>query len=118
MVNLTEMFPELVKINQVIIPMNFKSKYDFLHHLRHFFIYDYVKNTINKGSNVLEVGFGEGYGSASLASELVNSSIIGLDIDEKCVSHARNKYIFENLKFKLYNGKKIPFKNSIFDYII
>jgi len=36
MVNLSEIFPKIIEIDQVIIPMNFKSDYDFLHNPKQF----------------------------------------------------------------------------------
>ena len=55
---------------------------------------------------VLDIACGEGYGSAMLAG--VGSRVIGVDISEEAVAHARRKYTNENLEFCEGRADAIP----------
>ena len=50
------------------------------------------------GADVLDVASGEGYGSAMLADTA--RSVVGVDIAEETVVHARNKYTKANLEYR------------------
>src|SRR5262249_7600506 len=50
-----------------------------------------------RGRRVLDLGSGEGYGSALLAE--VAASVTGLDLDPRAVAHARSRYARPNLEF-------------------
>ena len=110
-------FTEIIKIDDIIIFQHFKSEIEFLRHLTHVLAYDFAKKKIKKGSKILDVGTGEGYGSAYLALADKEFNVIGIDIDKNYILHARKKYTFNNLKFKLYNGNKLPFEDSKFDAV-
>ena len=51
------------------------------------------------GRRVLDLGSGEGYGSAILASSGA-ASVVGVDVDERAVEHARLSYSAPNLSFE------------------
>ena len=66
---------------------------------------------------MLDLACGEGYGSRLLACTA--ESVVGLDIDEDAVRHARNKYIRSNLQFKQGSITDIPIDGqNIFDVIV
>ena len=52
-----------------------------------------------KGRRVLDVGSGEGFGSAILAGSA--ESVCGIDIDEKTIAHAQLNYSAPNLEFRV-----------------
>jgi GT2 family glycosyltransferase/SAM-dependent methyltransferase len=51
------------------------------------------------GRRVLDVGSGEGYGTAILAS--VAESVCGIELDETSVAHSRANYQADNLEFRV-----------------
>src|SRR5512141_695907 len=50
-----------------------------------------------KGRRVLDAACGEGYGSALLAQ--VAQDVVGVDISDEAVAHARSRYTAANLRF-------------------
>jgi GT2 family glycosyltransferase/SAM-dependent methyltransferase/glycosyltransferase involved in cell wall biosynthesis len=59
-----------------------------------------------KGKSVLDLACGEGYGTALLAQ--VAELAIGVDIDAPTISHARQNYYYQNLKFLVGSCESIP----------
>ncbi|MBB4661524.1 glycosyltransferase [Conexibacter arvalis] len=51
------------------------------------------------GRRVLDIGSGEGFGSAILAGSA--ASVLGIDVDELTVEHARLNYAARNLEYRL-----------------
>ena len=60
-----------------------------------------------QGKCVLDIGSGEGYGSAILAAHA--ASVIGVDLDAAAVAHARRKYGNTNLDFLMASAPELPF---------
>lgn len=84
-------------------------------HLDHWGRYYFVEQ-IAAGKIILDLASGEGYGSLLLADKA--DKVVGIDIDEKAVEFARNKYKKGNLEFFQGNGCKIPLNGEkIFDII-
>ena len=65
---------------------------------------------------VLDIACGEGYGSNSLAD--VASQVIGVDVDEETVTHARNKYAGNNLVFRHGSASEIPVESDSIDLVV
>ncbi len=107
---------DVTKTGERIIPEDIETCADYLSYLRHLFAYEVAKSIVPKNSLVLEVGCGEGYGSNFLSQYV--EKVVGLDIDDKIINHALNKYSSENCIFKTYNGIKIPYKDNSFDAVI
>ncbi len=107
---------DITKTGERIIPEDIETCAEYLLYLRHLFAYEFARNILPKNSLVLEVGCGEGYGS-NLLSQYVEK-VVGLDIDDKTIKHASNKYSSENCIFKTYNGIKIPYKDNTFDAVV
>jgi len=80
----------------------------------HLHRYSYIARYV-KGKRVLDLASGEGYGTAILARNAAFA--VGIEIDEKAVHHARNKYLAENLRFILGSITDIPLA-AHFDVII
>src|SRR3989344_3026164 len=106
----------LSKTQERIIPENFDSYEAYLLYLRHLFAYEFAKNVIDKNSFVLDIGTGEGYGTKLLSKNI--KKIVGIDVDKNTIKHASNKYASENCTFKLYKGRRIPYKENTFDAIV
>lgn len=68
------------------------------------------------GKRVLDIASGEGYGSALLAS--VADSVIGVDVSEEAVVHARARYVKNNLAFKVGDAAEIPLETASVDMVV
>lgn len=64
---------------------------------------------------VLDIASGEGYGSYILSKK--SNKLFGVDIDEKAVKHAHQKYVSSNLEFKIGSADKIPLEDSSIDVL-
>lgn len=100
----------MVKQETRIIPEEIPPKF-FAEHLKPYeFVLPYAF-----GKNILEVGCGDGYGSAFLAEKA--SEVISIDYDEATVLQARNKYRAPNLSFMRMDATTLQFEDSLFDII-
>ena len=67
--------------------------------------------------HVLDAACGEGYGSAILAASA--GSVAGVDISEKTIEHARQRYEgMENLSFQVADCTSLPFAEHEFDRVV
>src|SRR5271165_1539742 len=69
-----------------------------------------------RGLDVLDVASGEGYGSTILAG--VARSVIGVDIDEGSVAHAREAYPVDSLRFLCGSAIDLPLENASVDVVV
>jgi GT2 family glycosyltransferase/2-polyprenyl-3-methyl-5-hydroxy-6-metoxy-1,4-benzoquinol methylase/glycosyltransferase involved in cell wall biosynthesis len=84
--------------------------YEHLH--RYAYATQFVQN-----KRVLDLACGEGYGSYFLAKNA--ESVVGIDIDERAIKHARNKYIKQNLEFKIGSITDVPIAGKhLFDVAV
>ena len=68
-----------------------------------------------KGSDVLDIGSGSGYGTAHLA--LHAKTATGLDASYEAVMHSRNQYRNSNLNYIQASATTLPFLDRNFDVI-
>jgi SAM-dependent methyltransferase len=69
------------------------------------------------GKRVLDAACGEGYGSALLAD--VAADVIGVDIDETSIAHARVRYAAKpRLRYQQADATALPFADRAFDLIV
>jgi O-antigen biosynthesis protein len=80
----------------------------------HLHRYAYTSRYI-EGKRVLDLASGEGYGSALLARKAL--SVVGIDLDEKTVRHARKKYMEGNIHFIVGSVTEIPLA-ARFDVVV
>jgi 2-polyprenyl-3-methyl-5-hydroxy-6-metoxy-1,4-benzoquinol methylase len=85
-------------------------------HYEHLHRYAYVAQLV-KGKWVLDLACGEGYGSYILAKQA--EYVVGVDIDEQTMHHARSKYPKSNLTFLMGSILKMPISSKKkFDVIV
>lgn len=73
---------------------------------------------VNVGDQVLDVGFGLGYGITIISIKA--DSIKGIDVDKKCVEYCKGALLGRNpkiLSLEAYDGMKIPFEDKTFDIV-
>ena len=68
------------------------------------------------GKHVLDAACGEGYGSAHLARSA--KTVIGVDVSQQAINHARERYQAENLEFQPANVCNLPFADGQFECIV
>ena len=70
-----------------------------------------------EGRRVLDVGCGEGYGSALLASRA--ASVVGIDVDPRAVEHARATYRAPNVSFAMKSAQELrAYGEDAFDLVV
>jgi len=85
-------------------------------HYEHLHRYAFASQ-FTKGKKVLDLGSGEGFGTAILAKNA--ESVVGIDIDHNAVLHASNSYIKENISFIEGSIINMPIVGTkIFDVIV
>lgn len=104
-----------LKDGERIIPADASSGYERLQNLRHLFAYEHAA-ALAAGRTVLEAGFGEGYGSRLLAKTAAKVSAV--DNNSAAVAHAAASYRASNLEFSFYDGRTLPFGDSVFDLAV
>lgn len=65
---------------------------------------------------VLDIASGEGYGSNLLSK--VAKKVIGVDICEQSIAHAKAKYVYGNLEFLVGSTSNIPLSDKSVDVVI
>ena len=76
---------------------------------------------IHDGMKILDLGTGTGYFAFAIAQKHSQIEIVGLDIVEKTLLMNQRKAEImglHHLKFKNYDGVKLPFADETFDLII
>lgn len=69
------------------------------------------------GKRVLDAACGEGYGSAMLSA--VAAEVIGVDVDEAAVAHARSRYAtLPRLRYEYADATALPFADNAFDLVV
>ncbi len=69
------------------------------------------------GRRVLDLGSGEGFGSAILAESAVE--VVGIDIDEPTIEHSRLNYAGPRLRFELGSAVDLTsFEDASFDVVV
>ena len=69
------------------------------------------------GRRVLDAACGEGYGSAMLSE--VALDVVGVDLDEAAVAHARSRYAaLPRLRYECADATALPFADASFDLVV
>ncbi len=81
---------------------------------QHLAAYAFTRQFVH-GKRVLEIGFGQGYGSNYLAETA--KEVVGIDSASGNISRAQLRYLRHNLRFLHMNGQKLDFPDESFDVI-
>ena len=81
--------------------------------LLHLHSYTTAAGLVGAGTRVLDVGFGEGYGSDILRE--AGAEYRGIELDAEIVDHACARY---GPRFEAYDGVSIPASNGAFDLVV
>ena len=79
----------------------------------HLYAYETAAGLVSAGTRVLDIGFGEGYGSEILSD--AGAEYRGLEVDSEVVDHARERY---GPVFETYDGSSIRAADGAFDLIV
>jgi SAM-dependent methyltransferase/GT2 family glycosyltransferase len=83
--------------------------------IEHLHRYLYARG-LCRDKDVLDVASGEGYGSALLAQ--VATSVVGVEIAEEAVQHARRSYHRDNLRFVQGDARKMEIPSESVDVVV
>lgn len=81
----------------------------------HFHRYAFARELV-RGRSVLDAACGEGYGAAVLASAA--RSVVGVDLSERAVGHARGRYAADNLTFRQADCLSLPCEDDAFEAVV
>ena len=79
----------------------------------HLYAYETAAGLVEPGMRVLDIGFGEGYGSSILAD--AGAEYVGIEVDLEIVEHARARY---GARFEGYDGTTIDSPDESFDLVL
>lgn len=79
----------------------------------HLYAYQTAATHVRPGARVLDMGFGEGYGSEILVR--AGAEYRGVEIDSEIVDHARKRY---GPVFETYDGTSIDAADGTFDLVV
>jgi SAM-dependent methyltransferase len=79
----------------------------------HLYAYATAADLVRPGTRVLDIGFGEGYGSGILIK--AGAEYRGIEVDPEVVDHARARY---GTTFATYDGTSIPASEGAFDIVV
>ncbi len=90
------------------VPHKSPKKLESEHRSRYAFALEYIADR-----RVLDIGCGEGYGSYMMIGSA--KSVVGVDIDEEAIEHAKEMYESTNLDYQVADVTKLPFADCEFD---
>lgn len=99
-----------------IHPRYFTTKEKYLLYLRHVFAYEEARRRIGTSAGVLEIGCGDGYGTAILAEQAAR--VTAVDVEAETVAHAAAQYPDAGIDFRTYDGERLPFDAGSFDAVV
>lgn len=76
----------------------------------------FLARHLARGLDVLDIASGEGLGSAFLAQSA--RSVIGVEIDNDAVEHAKHSYTARNLRFVRGSAQAIPLRDNSVDCVV
>src|SRR6476659_7562689 len=79
----------------------------------HLYAYDTAAGYVAAGTRVLDVGFGEGYGSKALLE--AGAEYRGVEVDADIVKYARERY---GPHFETYDGTHVDSPDASFDLVV
>lgn len=73
-----------------------------------------------KPAQILDIGCGTGRNISYVSETVERSNFIfyGIDYSKDCIAYAKVQYKSQGVRFKAYSGKKLPFKDNTFDFVV
>ncbi len=106
---MTELSPTTVRF----VPGDAESADELAIAALHLYAYEVAAGLAEHGSRVLDIGFGEGYGSEILVD--AGAVYRGVEVDAEIVEHACARY---GPRFDVYDGTMIPAGDASFDLVV
>lgn len=85
--------------------------------LLHDYPYEYTKDLLSEGDRVLEVGFGWG-GGAPVLQQVPGIRYEGIEVSPEAVEQAERNHGADEVRFRRYDGRRIPFDDASFDAVL
>ena len=104
-------YPPLILTGERTLPGIREENYWFQ---RHLVTYEYLL-PLAEGKRVLDLGSGEGYGTALLASRA--AEVVGMDLAPEAVYHSRKAYRRSNLRFMYGDIYDLELEDDSFDLV-
>jgi SAM-dependent methyltransferase len=82
----------------------------------HRFAYTVVREYAKPDDRLLEIGFGEGYGTEIVEPWI--AEYVGVEVERDAVAHASDTYGRPTASFVHYDGARLPFDDASFDLVI
>lgn len=79
----------------------------------HLFGYNDLAARAPADAVMLDIGCGEGYGTAVLSQRAAH--LVTGDVSEETVRHARDRYRKDNVSFIVFDAQRLPFRDAAFD---
>ncbi|MEC5424648.1 class I SAM-dependent methyltransferase [Virgibacillus sp. C22-A2] len=79
-------------------------------------IVPFIEKNLKKGSGILDVGCGDGYGSLRL--HLAGYSVTGVDLSSEMITRAQQQLAEEEITFSQSDIGSLPFEDNSFDGIM
>ncbi len=99
-----------------LIPEDIHTAEDYIQLMRHYFVYDWLNKQISEDDLIMDLGFGEGYGTRMLSEHC--REVTGVDVIQKVVDYANEKYSSNNCKYIIYDGRTLPFETNSLDVAV
>jgi SAM-dependent methyltransferase len=101
---------------RVVVEQYRSTPEEYLIYLFHTASYRFAE-PYTKGREVLDYGCGSGYGSAAIAAEATR--VVGVDVSEEAVEHARANFSAPRLEFApIEADRPLPFPDGSFDTVL
>jgi len=98
-----------------VCPGSIKTHEEYLIYLKGIFLYEWSRQHAVSTAVCLDIGCGEGYGASTFATGV--KYLTAIDVDQRTIFSAAEKYAAPNLEFKVYDGYKLPFADNSFDVV-
>lgn len=83
-------------------------------HLIHLKAYEEV-GALARGKVALDLGCNDGYGTKEISRCAART--FGVDVSERAIEEARNRYRADGIQFQVFDGLKLPFADQHFDLV-
>lgn len=115
MLSSKEMIDLQVKEHALVNPDTFQTKQEYALHLIGKSSYNQAAR-LAENKTALDFGCNTGFGTEMISASA--KKVVGVDISEKALGIARNRYIHPNIEFRQIDGLTLPFNDQEFDLVV